>query len=96
MEDCAEDVLSGLIVSDPTSVPTSIPVSSTYLFADRVVLVDVLDCAEGSWADEIDAWMTGINHNVGKSTRFVARYAGTIREFRRWCNEVRENEYSAF
>ena len=70
--------------------------SSTCLFADRVVFADVLDCAEGSLADEIDSWMTGINHNVGKSTRFVARYAGTIQEFRRRCNEVRENEYSAF
>jgi hypothetical protein len=57
---------------------------------------DVLDCGEGSLADEIDSWMTGINHNVGKSKGFVARYAGTIQEFRRWCNEVRDNDYNTF
>jgi hypothetical protein len=57
---------------------------------------DILDCAEGSLADDIDSWMTGTNHNVGKSTRFVARYAGTIQEFRRWCNEVRDNDYMMF
>ena len=70
--------------------------SNLDLMLNRSFLADGLDCAEGSLADEIDSGMTGINHNVGKSTRFVARYAGTIQEFRSWCNEVRDNEYNTF
>lgn len=57
---------------------------------------DVKDVAEGALMDEVDSWMTGINHNVGKSTRYVARYSGSIQQFRQVCNGVKENKYNTF
>lgn len=46
--------------------------------------------------DEVDSWMTGINKNIGKNTRYVARYTGSNQEFRRWCNDVAEHNYHTF
>ncbi|PNS16183.1 Thiol-specific monooxygenase [Sphaceloma murrayae] len=46
----------------------------------------VFEAAQGSLANEIDSWMTGVNKNVkGKTERTVARYAGSAIEFRRRC-----------
>ncbi|KEF60262.1 uncharacterized protein A1O9_05112 [Exophiala aquamarina CBS 119918] len=50
----------------------------------------VHECAKGALSNEVDSWMTGVNKNVaGKTTRSVARYAGSAIEFRRRCEECR-------
>ena len=64
-------------------------------FADSTSL-DVKDVAEGALVDEVDSWMTGINRNVGKTTRYVARYSGSNKEFRTRCNAVSADGYKAF
>ncbi|KAK5048210.1 hypothetical protein LTR84_005880 [Exophiala bonariae] len=47
-------------------------------------------CAEGALSNEVDSWMTGVNKNVaGKTTRSVARYAGSAIEFRKRCEDCR-------
>lgn len=54
----------------------------------------VLASAQGSMINDIDSWMTGVNKNVkGKNVRSVARYTGTVQEFKRWCRECRESGY---
>lgn len=55
--------------------------------------VDVHAVSEGKLGNDIDSWMTGINKNVGKSTRFIARYAGSNKQFRTAANEVRDKNY---
>jgi cation diffusion facilitator CzcD-associated flavoprotein CzcO len=46
----------------------------------------VVQSSKGALSNEVDSWMTGINTNVaGKTTRSVARYAGSAIEFRRRC-----------
>ncbi|KAF4549232.1 Flavin-binding monooxygenase-like protein 2 [Elsinoe fawcettii] len=51
----------------------------------------VFECAQGSLANEIDSWMTGVNKNVaGKTERTVARYAGSAIEYRRRCGECKD------
>ena len=38
--------------------------------------------------------MTGINLNVeGKQTRSIARYSGSGRDYRQWCNRVADAGY---
>ena len=46
--------------------------------------------------NDVDSWMTGVNRNVGKTTRYVARYSGSNKSFRDWCDEVRNNHYDTF
>lgn len=51
----------------------------------------VHECAKGALSNEVDSWMTGVNKNVsGKTTRSVARYAGSAIEFRKRCEDCRE------
>ncbi|KAF7555497.1 hypothetical protein G7Z17_g2118 [Cylindrodendrum hubeiense] len=48
----------------------------------------VFECGKGALANEIDSWLTGVNTNVeGKSVRTVARYGGSVVEYRRRCEE---------
>ncbi|KAK5086249.1 hypothetical protein LTR70_000035 [Exophiala xenobiotica] len=50
----------------------------------------VVQSSVGLLSNEIDSWMTGVNKNVaGKTTRNVARYAGSAIEYRRRCEECR-------
>lgn len=50
---------------------------------------------EGLLSNEVDSWMTGINHNVeGKSVRIIARYSGSAPAYRARCDEVAANGYS--
>ncbi|CAG9949185.1 unnamed protein product [Clonostachys rosea f. rosea IK726] len=56
----------------------------------------VADCAKGSLINEVDSWMTGVNKNVkGKTVRIVARYSGTVQEYRRRCQEAKDNGYKS-
>lgn len=51
---------------------------------------NVASCSEGVLLNEVDSWMTGVNKNVaGKTQRNVARYAGSVIEFRRRCEQSR-------
>jgi cation diffusion facilitator CzcD-associated flavoprotein CzcO len=48
----------------------------------------------GLLSNEVDSWMTGINHNVeGKQTRIVARYSGSAPAYRARCDEVAARRY---
>ncbi|KPI42610.1 2-oxo-Delta(3)-4,5,5-trimethylcyclopentenylacetyl-CoA monooxygenase [Cyphellophora attinorum] len=50
----------------------------------------VHEASGGLLSNEVDSWMTGVNHNVkGKTVRSVARYSGSAVEFRRRCEEVK-------
>lgn len=50
----------------------------------------VHNSAEGALSNEIDSWMTGVNRNVaGKTTRIVARYAGSAIDFRKRCEDCK-------
>lgn len=50
----------------------------------------VHEASKGALSNEVDSWMTGVNHNVkGKTVRSVARYSGSAVEFRRKCEEVK-------
>ncbi|CVK86169.1 related to monooxigenase [Fusarium mangiferae] len=55
----------------------------------------VVKCSESQvLMNEIDSWMTGVNKNVkGKNVRSVARYSGSIGEYRRRCAEVKKSGY---
>ena len=49
---------------------------------------------EGLLTNEVDSWMTGVNMNVeGKQNRIIARYSGTARDFRDWCQRVKDGGY---
>ena len=50
--------------------------------------------AEGLLGNDVDSWMTGVNLNVeGKQQRSIARYSGSARDYRNWCNRVAEGGY---
>lgn len=49
--------------------------------------------AKGLLSNEIDSWMTGVNKNVGKTTRIIARYSGSAPDYRAWCNKVAGEGY---
>ena len=50
----------------------------------------VHEVGKDALSNEVDSWMTGVNHNVeGKSVRTVARYGGSVIEYRRRCEEMR-------
>lgn len=51
----------------------------------------VVECSNnGSLVNEVDSWMTGVNKNVkGKTTRSVARYAGSAVNYRKRCEDCR-------
>ncbi|KAJ4354470.1 uncharacterized protein N0V89_006207 [Didymosphaeria variabile] len=54
----------------------------------------VVACSQGSMINEVDSWMTGVNKNVkGKTVRSVARYTGSVQEYKRWCRECRDSGY---
>jgi cation diffusion facilitator CzcD-associated flavoprotein CzcO len=54
----------------------------------------VLATGEGLLMNEIDSWMTGVNHNVeGKQTRKVMRYSGGHPAFREHCDAVAADGY---
>lgn len=54
----------------------------------------VIACSQGSMINDVDSWMTGVNRNVkGKTVRSVARYTGSVQEYKRWCRECRETGY---
>lgn len=49
---------------------------------------------EGLLTNEVDSWMTGVNLNVeGKQRRILARYSGTARDYRDWCQRVADGGY---
>ena len=49
---------------------------------------------EGLLMNEIDSWMTGVNHNVeGKQTRKIMRYTGGHPTFRAHCDAVAADGY---
>jgi hypothetical protein len=66
---------------------------------------EATDAAVQSWTDhvkklghgllsnEVDSWMTGVNRNIGKETRIIARYAGTAPDYRMTCNAVAAGGY---
>ncbi len=55
----------------------------------------VKEIGVGLLSYEVDSWMTGINRNVeGKTTRIVARYAGSAPDYRARCDEVAAKGYS--
>jgi cation diffusion facilitator CzcD-associated flavoprotein CzcO len=47
----------------------------------------------GLLSNEIDSWMTGINRNIGKETRIIARYSGSAPDYRKRCEEVAAGGY---
>lgn len=54
----------------------------------------VVACSQGSMINEVDSWMTGVNKNVkGKNVRSVARYTGSVQEYKRWCRECKDSGY---
>lgn len=54
----------------------------------------VVECSKGALMNDVDSWMTGVNHNVeGKKVRSVARYSGSALVFREWCKRCREAGY---
>ncbi|KAF2106169.1 cyclohexanone monooxygenase [Lophiotrema nucula] len=54
----------------------------------------VVECSKGALANEVDSWMTGVNNNVkGKTVRSVARYSGSAIEYRRRCEECKQQGY---
>jgi cation diffusion facilitator CzcD-associated flavoprotein CzcO len=51
----------------------------------------VVAAGQGLLSNEIDSWMTGVNRNVkGKTQRSVARYAGSVQTYKKWCRESKE------
>ncbi|KAF2705436.1 hypothetical protein K504DRAFT_537031 [Pleomassaria siparia CBS 279.74] len=55
----------------------------------------VVECSKGAiLTNEIDSWMTGVNTNVdGKTVRNVARYAGSVIEYRKRCEDCKVSGY---
>jgi cation diffusion facilitator CzcD-associated flavoprotein CzcO len=54
----------------------------------------VKEIGVGLLSYEVDSWMTGINRNVeGKTTRIVARYAGSAPDYRARCDDVAAKGY---
>jgi cation diffusion facilitator CzcD-associated flavoprotein CzcO len=54
----------------------------------------VKEIGVGLLSYEVDSWMTGINRNVeGKTTRIVARYAGSAPDYRARCDAVAAKGY---
>ena len=47
----------------------------------------------GLLSNEVDSWMTGINRNIGKETRIIARYSGSAPDYRKRCAEVAAGGY---
>ncbi|KAF2795085.1 cyclohexanone monooxygenase [Melanomma pulvis-pyrius CBS 109.77] len=57
----------------------------------------VVECSKGALINEVDSWMTGVNKNVkGKTSRSVARYAGSALEFRKRCEDCKLSGYRGF
>ncbi|CAK7212903.1 hypothetical protein SEUCBS140593_001665 [Sporothrix eucalyptigena] len=51
----------------------------------------VISCSDGALLNEVDSWMTGVNTNVkGRGERSVARYAGSLVEYKRRCRACQE------
>ena len=48
---------------------------------------------EGLMSNEVDSWFTGINRNIGKETRIIARYSGSAPDYRKRCEEVAAADY---
>lgn len=55
----------------------------------------VVECSKaGTLINEVDSWMTGVNTNVkGKQVRSVARYSGSVIEYRRRTGECKKSGY---
>ena len=53
----------------------------------------VREKARGLLSNEIDSWMTGVNHNVGKTKRILARYSGSAPDYRAWCDRIAAGGY---
>jgi cation diffusion facilitator CzcD-associated flavoprotein CzcO len=54
----------------------------------------VVESAQGLLSNEIDSWMTGVNKNVkGKTERSVARYAGSVQTYRKWCEDCKSRDW---
>jgi cation diffusion facilitator CzcD-associated flavoprotein CzcO len=49
---------------------------------------------EGLLSNEVDSWFTGVNRNIGKGTRIIARYSGTAPDYRRRCDAVAAGGYA--
>ena len=47
----------------------------------------------GLLSNEVDSWMTGVNRNIGKETRIIARYSGTAPDYRKKCDAVAAGGY---
>ncbi|KAF2824652.1 putative flavoprotein [Ophiobolus disseminans] len=55
----------------------------------------VVECSKGALTNEVDSWMTGVNKNVkGKTKRSVARYSGSVIEYKRRCAECKVAGYA--
>jgi cation diffusion facilitator CzcD-associated flavoprotein CzcO len=49
---------------------------------------------EGLLSNEVDSWMTGVNLNIdGRTKRILARYSGSARDYRDWCERVAAGGY---
>jgi len=53
----------------------------------------VREKAKGLLSNEIDSWMTGVNKNIGKTQRTIARYSGSAPDYRAWCDRIAKNGY---
>lgn len=55
----------------------------------------VVECSKaGTLVNEVDSWMTGVNTNVkGKQVRSVARYSGSVIEYRRRTEACKNSSY---
>lgn len=55
----------------------------------------VIECSKaGTLINEVDSWMTGVNTNVkGKQVRSVARYSGSVIEYRRRTEACKKSGY---
>ncbi|KAK7708887.1 hypothetical protein SLS64_006367 [Diaporthe eres] len=55
----------------------------------------VVECSKaGTLVNEVDSWMTGVNTNVkGKQVRSVARYSGSVIEYRRRTEACKKSGY---
>jgi cation diffusion facilitator CzcD-associated flavoprotein CzcO len=50
-------------------------------------MAHVQACSVGLLSNEVDSWMTGVNTNVeGRSQRVLARYSGSLQQFREQAN----------
>jgi len=58
-------------------------------------MAHVQACSVGLLSNEVDSWMTGVNTNVeGRSQRVLARYSGSLQQFREQAGAFAAADYA--